>query len=76
MNSELHDDPIQPRRKRWWEWIAPVSGMGGFVREFWAFLWERKLWWLTPIVFFLIVLSVILIFAQGSVIAPLIYPIF
>jgi len=41
-----------------------------------GFLKERKKYWLIPIVVILLLLAVLLIFAQNSVIAPLIYPLF
>jgi hypothetical protein len=48
----------------------------GIIREFWSFLKERKKWWITPIIFFLIALGVLLVFAKGSVLAPFIYSLF
>lgn len=42
----------------------------------WEFLRTRKKWWLTPIVVFLLLLSLILVSAQGSVVAPFIYALF
>jgi hypothetical protein len=44
--------------------------------ELWAFMRERKKWWLLPIVFIIAVLGLILVFAQGSALAPFIYTIF
>jgi hypothetical protein len=46
------------------------------VREFWAFLRERKKWWLAPIVLFLLLLGGLLVFAKGSALAPFIYSLF
>ena len=46
------------------------------LREFWSFLKERKRWWLTPIVFFLLAIGVILVAAKGSALAPFIYSLF
>jgi len=46
------------------------------IKEFWQFLRERKRWWLTPIVLFLLVLGGLLIFAKGSALAPFIYSLF
>ncbi len=40
------------------------------------FLKVRKKWWLTPIIFILILLSLVLVLTQGSVLAPFIYAIF
>ena len=44
--------------------------------EFWQFMKERKKWWLGPIVFFLVLLGVLIVFAEGSAIAPFIYALF
>ncbi len=46
------------------------------IKEFWDFLRERKRWWLAPIVLFLLVLGVLLVFAKGSALAPFIYSLF
>ncbi len=48
----------------------------GIMGELLGFLWERKLWWLIPMVSVLLLLGVILIFAQSSAIAPFIYTLF
>jgi hypothetical protein len=46
------------------------------VKEFFCFLRVRKKWWLAPIVLFLLLLGALLIFAEGSAIAPFIYSLF
>ncbi|MCB0261443.1 MAG: hypothetical protein KDH97_12235 [Calditrichaeota bacterium] len=46
------------------------------LSEFWQFLKVRKKWWLAPIVFFLLLLSMIIYFTQGSALAPFIYTLF
>ena len=46
------------------------------VREFWAFMRVRKKWWLLPILLVMLAIGALLIFAQSSVLAPLIYTIF
>jgi hypothetical protein len=48
----------------------------GLITELWAFMRERKKWWLLPILVIMGALSVLLIFAQGSALAPFIYTIF
>jgi hypothetical protein len=50
--------------------------MTEFLRDFWDFLKYRKKFWLAPIVLVLLLLGALLIFAQGSVVAPFIYTIF
>jgi hypothetical protein len=46
------------------------------LKEFLGFLREHKKWWLAPIVLFLLLLGVLLVFAKGSALAPFIYSIF
>ncbi len=45
-------------------------------KEVWYYLKHTKRWWLVPLVFLFIVLSFIVIFAETSVFAPLIYTLF
>ena len=44
--------------------------------EIWMFLRQNKKLWLLPIVIVLLVMSVLLVFAQSSALAPFIYTIF
>lgn len=46
------------------------------VRELWAFMRVRKKWWLLPIIVVMVMIGALLVFAQGSVLAPFIYTIF
>jgi len=46
------------------------------LRELAAFLGERRLWWLMPMVLVLVVMAVLLLLAQSSAVAPLLYPLF
>ncbi len=48
----------------------------GLLREFWAFMKVRKKWWLLPIVVVMLLLGLLLAFAETSVLAPFIYTIF
>jgi hypothetical protein len=48
----------------------------GVVRELWAFMRERKKWWLAPILIVLLLVGTLLVFAQGSALAPFIYTVF
>ena len=49
---------------------------GGLLGELWAFMKVRKKGWLLPIIVVLLAVGALLIFAQGSVLAPFIYTIF
>ncbi len=44
--------------------------------ELWAFLRIRKKWWLLPILLLIVMLGLLLVFAQGSALAPFIYTVF
>lgn len=48
----------------------------GIAGELLEFLWERKLWWLLPMVLVLLAFGAILITAQGSTMSPFIYTLF
>ena len=47
-----------------------------FLAEIWAFLRTRKRFWLLPLLLVLLLIGCLLIFAQGSVVAPFIYTLF
>jgi len=48
----------------------------GLMLELWAFMKVRKKFWLLPIIVVMVMVGALLIFAQGSVLAPFIYTIF
>lgn len=47
-----------------------------FLKELWSFLKVRKKFWLAPIIIVMLLLGVLIIFAQGSAVAPFIYTLF
>ncbi len=53
-----------------------VFGRMSIFGELLAFLWKKKLWWLIPMAIILIVVGLLLIFAQSSSLAPFIYTLF
>jgi len=50
--------------------------MSDFVLELWAFMRERKKFWLLPIVIALLLFGGLIVFTQGSAVAPFIYTLF
>jgi hypothetical protein len=46
------------------------------VRELWAYMRERRKWWLAPVLLLMVLIGALLVFAQGSALAPFIYTIF
>jgi Family of unknown function (DUF5989) len=53
-----------------------MAGNIELAKQIWAFTRERKKWWLLPMITVLVVIGSLLIFAQGSALAPFIYTIF
>lgn len=47
-----------------------------FFRELWRFLRQRKKLWLLPIILVLLLLGGLIVFVQGSALAPFIYTVF
>ena len=50
--------------------------MGEFVMELWAFMKERKKFWLLPIILVLLMLGTLIVLTQGSAVAPFVYTLF
>lgn len=46
------------------------------ISEFWEFLRIRKRYWLLPIVIMLTMLGALIVFTEGSAVAPFIYALF
>lgn len=47
-----------------------------FLIELWKFLRTRKKYWLLPVIIVMLLFGALLVFAQGSAIAPFIYTLF
>jgi len=48
----------------------------GLVSELMAYMKARRKWWLIPLIVVMIAVGALLVFAQGSALAPFIYTIF
>jgi hypothetical protein len=57
-------------------WITRATDRAGIFGEFLAFLWERKLWWMIPMVVVIAMFGLLIVFAQSSALAPFIYTLF
>jgi len=49
---------------------------GGLMTELWKYTLQRKKYWLVPLIVVMLALGGLLVFAQGSALAPFIYTIF
>ena len=47
-----------------------------FLGDLWAFMRERRKFWLAPIIILMVLLGALLVLAQGSAIAPFTYTLF
>lgn len=54
----------------------PAAPLAAFLRDFLAFLRERKRYWLVPLAAVLILMALLVFLTQGTALAPLIYTIF
>jgi hypothetical protein len=50
--------------------------MAAFLKELWAFMRERKKFWLLPIILVLLLFGALLVLTEGSAVAPFIYTLF
>ena len=48
----------------------------GLIKELWAFMRERKKYWLLPILVVMLLVGGLLVLASGSAVAPFIYTLF
>jgi hypothetical protein len=48
----------------------------GLFAELWAFMRTKKKFWLLPLIVVLFLFGALMVFAQGSALAPFIYTIF
>lgn len=48
----------------------------GIAGELMSFLWQRKMWWLIPMVFVLLLFGGLMVTAQSSALGPFIYTLF
>jgi uncharacterized protein DUF5989 len=56
--------------------IDGLTNRMGIAGELLGFFWQHKWWWLTPMLVALLVVGLLVIFAQSSAIAPFIYTLF
>ena len=50
--------------------------MVDLIKDLWGFMRERKKFWLAPIIIVMLLLGALIVFAQGSAVAPFIYTLF
>jgi len=53
-----------------------VGERAGIVKELFAFLWARKLWWMVPMMMVLLVFGILMLLASSSPAGAFIYTLF
>ncbi len=46
------------------------------IKDLWAFMRERKKFWLAPIIVTMLLMGALIVLSQGSAVAPFIYTLF
>tara|TARA_A100001035_G_scaffold189522_1_gene151267 strand:+ start:2332 stop:2493 length:162 start_codon:yes stop_codon:yes gene_type:complete len=53
-----------------------VESFFEILKDIWSFLRIRKKYWLAPLIITIVLMGALIVFTQGSVVAPFIYSIF
>ena len=53
-----------------------MEAFADLLKDVWAYLKVRKKYWLAPLIITIVLMGALLVFTQGSVVAPFIYSIF
>jgi beta-lactamase regulating signal transducer with metallopeptidase domain len=55
--------------------IEQFAQRSTIVGEVFSFMWQRKLWWLTPLAVLILLIGILFVLAQVSSVAPWMYPV-
>ena len=47
-----------------------------FLSDFWQFMRARKKFWMAPIMIVLLLLGILIVFVEGTAVAPFVYTLF
>jgi Family of unknown function (DUF5989) len=72
--SAERTDKAAPRRSRPGK-MAELSDNAGALGDLVLLVWQRKLWWLIPLLVALVLLAVLLLL-EATPVGPLLYPVF
>ena len=56
--------------------LEKIKSKLSIIKEFTGFLWERKLWWLIPLMLLILSIGLVLVVSHGTAFAPFIYVLF
>ena len=58
------------------KFLDQLKNRFSIMSELIAFFWERRLWWMIPMVIVLLGFGLLIIVTQSSALAPFLYPLF
>ena len=58
------------------KFLNQLKNRFSIMSELMTFFWERRLWWMIPMVIVLLGFGLLIIFTQSSALAPFLYPLF
>ena len=58
------------------KFLEQLKNRFSIMSELITFFWERRLWWMIPMVVVLLAFGLLIIFTQSSALAPFLYPLF
>ncbi len=56
--------------------LKSITNRMGIIGELLQFFMQNKWWWITPMLVILLMFGLLIVFAQGSAVAPFIYTLF
>lgn len=56
--------------------LKGITNRMGIIGELLQFFMQNKWWWITPMLLILLIFGLLIVFAQGSAVAPFIYTLF
>ena len=57
-------------------YLRRVIAKLGIMGELLQFFWEQRLWWMIPMVVVLLLFGLLIVFTQGTAVAPFVYSLF
>ncbi len=58
------------------ELLQTILGRFEIARDLLRFFWRSRWWWMTPLLVALLIFSILVVLAETSAVAPLIYTLF
>ncbi len=56
--------------------LKHAQNRANIIKELLSFFWRERLWWMIPFVVVLVIVALLLVFAQSSPIIPFLYTAF